>query len=64
MMDAVVATRWLDSVQRTLEPWPWAYTLLVLAALALAAWLANFVTKKILLRGLRKLVTRTPHTQQ
>ncbi len=60
MMDAVVATRWLDSVQRNLEPWPWAYTLLVLAALALAAWLANFVTKKILLRGLRKLVNRLP----
>lgn len=60
MLDAVVATRWLDSVQRTLEPWPWAYTLLVLAALALAAWLANFVTKKILLRGLRKLVNRLP----
>ena len=60
MLDAVVATRWLDSVQQTLEPWPWAYTLLVLAALALAAWLANFVTKRILLRGLRKLVSRLP----
>ena len=60
MLDAVVATRWLDSVQQTLEPWPWAYTLLVLAALALAAWLANFVTKKILLRGLRKVVSRLP----
>ena len=60
MLDAVVATRWLDSVQQTLEPWPWVYTLLVLAALALAAWLANFVTKRILLRGLRKLVSRLP----
>jgi len=60
MLDAVAATRWLDGLQNTLEPWPWAYTLLVLAALALAAWLANFVTKKILLRGLRKVVSRLP----
>ncbi|WP_353086147.1 mechanosensitive ion channel domain-containing protein [Stenotrophomonas sp.] len=60
MLDAVAATRWLDGLQNTLEPWPWAYTLLVLAALAFAAWLANFVTKKILLRGLRKVVSRLP----
>ncbi|MGH8089662.1 MAG: mechanosensitive ion channel family protein, partial [Stenotrophomonas sp.] len=33
---------------------------MVLSALALAAWLANFVTKKVLLRGLRRLVRRLP----
>jgi len=60
MLDAVVATRWLDDLQRTLEPWPWAYTAAVLCLLALAAWLANFVTKKILLRGLRGLINRLP----
>ncbi|MCF7752017.1 mechanosensitive ion channel family protein [Bacillus subtilis subsp. subtilis] len=60
MLDAVATTRWLDRVQQTLEPWPWAYTLVVLCALALAAWLANVITKKILLRGLRKLVSRLP----
>ena len=60
MLDAVVATRWLDGLQNTLEPWPWAYTLLVLAALCLAAWLANFITKKVLLRGLRGLINRLP----
>jgi miniconductance mechanosensitive channel len=60
MLDAVVAPQWLQDLQRTLEPWPWAYTLVVVAAVALAAWLANFVTKRILLRGLRKLVSRLP----
>ncbi|WP_411849657.1 mechanosensitive ion channel family protein [Stenotrophomonas sp. LGBM10] len=60
MLDAVAAPQWLQDLQHTLEPWPWAYTLLVVAALALAAWLANFVTKRILLRGLRKLVSRLP----
>ncbi|OEZ00034.1 MULTISPECIES: mechanosensitive ion channel domain-containing protein [Stenotrophomonas] len=61
MQEAVIATtQWLEGVQQTLEPWPWAYTALVLSALALAAWLANFVTKRILLRGLRRLVRRLP----
>jgi miniconductance mechanosensitive channel len=61
MQEAVIATtQWLEGVQQTLEPWPWAYTALVLCALALAAWLANFVTKRILLRGLRRLVRRLP----
>lgn len=60
MVDAVIAVKLLEDLQQTLEPWPWAYTVVVLAALILAAWLANFVTKKILLRGLRKLVARLP----
>ncbi|WP_315387654.1 mechanosensitive ion channel domain-containing protein [uncultured Stenotrophomonas sp.] len=61
MQEAVIATtQWLEGVQQTLEPYPWAYTTLVLCALALAAWLANFVTKRILLRGLRRLVRRLP----
>ncbi|WNH50593.1 MULTISPECIES: mechanosensitive ion channel family protein [Stenotrophomonas] len=61
MQEAVIATtQWLEGVQKTLEPYPWAYTTLVLCALALAAWLANFVTKRILLRGLRRLLRRLP----
>ncbi len=60
MVDAVIAVQWLEGLQQTLEPWPWAYTAVVLAALILAAWLANFLTKRILLRGLRKLVARLP----
>jgi miniconductance mechanosensitive channel len=60
MVDAVIAVQLLENLQDTLEPWPWAYTTIVLCALALAAWLANFVTKRILLRGLRRLVRRLP----
>lgn len=60
MVDAVIAVQLLENLQDTLEPWPWAYTAIVLCALALAAWLANFVTKRILLRGLRRLVRRLP----
>ncbi|WP_313347752.1 mechanosensitive ion channel family protein [Stenotrophomonas sp.] len=60
MVDAVIAVQFLENLQDTLEPWPWAYSALVLCALALAAWLANFVTKKVLLRGLRRLVRRLP----
>jgi len=60
MVDAVIAVQFLETLQNTLEPWPWAYTTIVLCALALAAWLANFVTKRILLRGLRRLVRRLP----
>ncbi|WNH54457.1 mechanosensitive ion channel family protein [Stenotrophomonas oahuensis] len=60
MVDAVIAVKLLEDLQQTLQPWPWAYTAVVLAALILAAWLANFVTKKILLRGLRKLIARLP----
>ena len=50
--------RWLDGVRLALEPYPWAYTLLVLSGLLLAAGLANFLTRKILLRGLRRVVGR------
>ncbi len=60
MVDAVIAVQLLEDLQHTLQPWPWAYTAVVLSALILAAWLANFLTKRILLRGLRKLVARLP----
>ena len=63
MVDAVIAVQLLENLQDTLEPWPWAYTTIVLCALALAAWLAKFVTKRILLRGLRRLVRRLPGTE-
>ena len=43
-----------------LEPYPWAYTAVMLAALLLLAWLANFVTKKILLRALRRALGMLP----
>lgn len=49
---------WLDSLQQTLQPWPMAWPASVLLALIAVAWLANFITKRILLRGLRKVVER------
>ncbi|MET0327816.1 MAG: mechanosensitive ion channel family protein, partial [Luteimonas sp.] len=50
----------LEQLQDILAPYPWAYTVTVLCALLLLAWLANFVTKRVLLRGLKRLLMRTP----
>src|SRR5690606_34772217 len=47
---------WLEGLHAALQPWPWAWTALLLTALLLAAWLANFVTRKVLLRALRRLL--------
>ena len=52
------AVRWLEGTRLALEPYPWAYTLLVLSLLLLAAALANLLTRKVLLRGLRRAVGR------
>ncbi|KLI97617.1 mechanosensitive ion channel family protein [Luteimonas sp. FCS-9] len=50
----------LERLSDLLAPYPWAYSATVLAGLCLLAWLANFVTKRILLRGLGRLLQRTP----
>ena len=63
MVDAVVAVRWLEQLQDTLEPYPGAYLALMILALLVAAGLANWVTKRILLRGLRRLLSRLPGAQ-
>ncbi len=55
---AVIGIRWLDQLENMLAPYPMAYPVVVLAALLLVAWLANFITKRILLRGLRKVIER------
>lgn len=55
---AVMGIRWLDQLENMLAPYPMAYPAVVLAALLLVAWLANFITKRILLRGLRKVIER------
>jgi len=60
MVDAVVAVQWLERLQNTLEPYPGAYLALMISALLVAAALANWVTKRILLRGLRRLLSRLP----
>jgi len=50
----------LETLKEFLYPWPWAYTSLVLIGLLLVAALANWVTKRILLRGLHHLLNRLP----
>ena len=55
---AVMGIRWLDQLENILAPYPMAYPAVVLAGLLLVAWLANFVTKRILLRGLRSMIER------
>lgn len=49
MNDVVVAPEWHA----------WAYTWLLLAGLVLGAWVANWITKRILVRGLQKLLRTT-----
>jgi len=60
MVDAVVIVNWLDKLQDSLAPYPGAYLGLMLSALVIAAFVANWVTKRILLRGLRRLIARLP----
>ncbi|MGX9718730.1 mechanosensitive ion channel family protein [Stenotrophomonas acidaminiphila] len=60
MVDAVVAAQWLERLQNTLEPYPGAYLALMVSVLLVAAGLANWITKRILLRGLRRLLSRLP----
>ncbi len=60
MTVVAAAMPWLQDLQNTLEPYPWAYTALTLAGLLVAAGLANWGTKRILLRGLRRLLSRLP----
>src|SRR5690606_24516271 len=43
---------WID----WLNTYAWVYTLLALAALGLAALVANWITKRVLLRGLQHLL--------
>ncbi|MCD9004712.1 mechanosensitive ion channel family protein [Luteimonas sp. XNQY3] len=50
----------LEQLRDALAPYPWAYTLTVLCAVLLLAWIANFITKHVLLRGLRQLLMKTP----
>ena len=50
----------MDWLATVLEPYPWAYTAVMLVALLLLAWLANFITKKVLLRLLRRALGMLP----
>jgi len=50
---------WLDPIRTALQPYPWAWTAAVASVLLLLAWLANWITKRVLLRGLHKLLEAT-----
>ena len=47
---------YLNALETALAPWPWAYSILVAVVLVLAALLANWVTRRILLRGIERLL--------
>lgn len=52
----------LERASTALAPYPWAWAVLAGIGLLLAAWLANYVTRHVLLRGLRRLLSATPLT--
>lgn len=52
----------LETLQDTLEPYPWAYSAVVALALVIVTVLVNYLTKFILYRGLRKLLRVLPPT--
>ena len=47
---------WWQSFMEMLEPHPHLYVMVVLAGLLLIAWMANFLTKRVLLRILRRVL--------
>lgn len=47
---------WLQTLFDWLEPHPQLYLVVVLAGLSLVAWLANWLTKRVLLRVLRRML--------
>ena len=53
-------TDWISRLQALLAPHPWVSSALTLAGLLLAAWLADWLTRRILLRAVRKLVLASP----
>ncbi len=46
----------INAVMAWLNEHPWAYTLAASAFLLLVAWVANFVTKRVLVRGFERVV--------
>lgn len=50
---------WIESLRVALEPHPGVYAGVVVTGLCIVAWLANFVTKRVLLRALRRALRAT-----
>ncbi len=53
-------TEWISRLQALLAPYPWLWSLVAVAGLLLAAWLADWLTRRILLRAVRRLVLASP----
>ncbi len=51
---------WLKDLQLALEPYPWAYSALVVVALIVMTLAVNFITKWILFRGMRRVLDALP----
>jgi miniconductance mechanosensitive channel len=49
-----------EQLSAMLNAYPWAYTLVALLLLLTAAWLSNWITKRILVRGAYRLLRATP----
>ena len=51
---------WIARLPALLAPHPWLWSLVAVAGLLLAAWLADWLTRRILLRAVRGLVLASP----
>lgn len=54
----------LEALRVALAPYPHAYTLLAVAALLLASFAANWLTKRVLLRALRRALAASPFASE
>lgn len=57
-MDVIV--EYLHGLKETLSPYPWAYSAIVACALIVLAWIVNWITKRILLHGVGRLMQALP----
>ncbi|ACB93137.1 mechanosensitive ion channel [Xylella fastidiosa subsp. fastidiosa] len=55
MFNASIAITWTH-LHDVLAPYPWVYRVLATIMLLLAAWFANWVTKRVLLRGVQRVL--------
>ena len=62
MINTMTMPAWMERMVDALSPYPWAWTALAATALLLAAWIANFLTRHVLLRGLGRLLRASPLT--
>lgn len=54
---------WFERTSEALSPYPWAWTILAACLLLIAAWVANFFTKHVLVRALGRALEASPLTR-